>query len=45
LDLNYRLWLVFVVPLHDSQDDYCHPEPESAVLLESGAPAFAGRIF
>jgi len=34
-----------VVPLRDSQDDYCHLEPESAVLLESAAPAFAGRIF
>ena len=36
MDLNYRLWLVLVVPLRDSQDDYYHLEPESAVLLESG---------
>jgi hypothetical protein len=45
LDLDYRLWLVLVVPLRDSQDDYSHLEPDSAVLLESAAPVFAGRIF
>jgi hypothetical protein len=43
--LDYRLCLVLVVPHRDSQDDYSHLEPESAVLLESGAPAFEGRIF
>jgi len=37
--------LVLVLTLRDSQDDCCHLEPESVVLLESGAPAFAGRIF
>ena len=45
LDLDYRLWLVLLVPLRDSQNDFHHLEPDSAVLLESGAPAFAGRIF
>jgi hypothetical protein len=34
-----------MVVLRDSQDDCRHLEPESAVLLESAAPAFAGRIF
>jgi hypothetical protein len=45
LDLDYRLCLVLVVPLRDSQNAGFHPEPDSAVLLESGAPAFAERIF
>jgi hypothetical protein len=34
-----------MLAVRDSQDDCCHREPDSAVLLESGAPAFAGRIF
>jgi len=38
IDYGWFWWL----PLRDSQDDYSHLEPDSAVLLESAAPAFAG---
>jgi len=45
LDLVYRLLLVLVLVLRDSQNDCCHLVPDSAVLLERAASAFAGRIF
>ena len=45
MDLDYRLCLVLVLPLRDSQNDGFHLEPDFEVLLDSGAPAFAGRIF